>query len=278
VFNLNLKLFAMKNSVKLILASLVVSSLSLMVGCQKEDNPVVSSENSNPVLKNQMLNTFYGPTVPLGNGVARAWVSVNKNGDPTAVGISLSEKALDKLPLVATSYVLPLPKNKGMNFYTHGYLDWNPQGHPPVGIYDVPHFDFHFYIISSEARMAIGPNDDAQFLNYPAPIYVPPMYMPAPPGVPQMGLHWVDLLAPEFNGGIFTKTFIWGSYDGAFIFWEPMVTRTYLLSHPMDEITLRQPQAFQRDGWYAGKYKVWYSASPGEYTVALTDLTFHMGE
>jgi hypothetical protein len=29
-----------------------------------------------------------------------------------------------------------------------------------------------------------------------------------------MGVHWIDPKSPEFNGGKFTQTFIFGSYDG----------------------------------------------------------------
>ncbi len=92
-----------------------------------------------------------------------------------------------------------------------------------------------------------------------------------------MGVHWVDLLSPEFNGGVFTKTFIWGSYDGKFIFWEPMITLDYLLSRPNDLVTLRQPSAYQIDGYYATKFKVSYSVNPKEYTVALLNLVHHEG-
>ncbi len=46
----------------------------------------------------------------------------------------------------------------------------------------------------------------------------------------------------------------------------------------MDIIPVRQPEAYQRDGWYANSYKVWYSTKPNEYTVALTDLTYQMDE
>lgn len=267
----------MKKSIRLALVFLVVPVLFLMEGCRKDDETIVSS-NSDVVLKSKSLNTFYGPTIPIGNGVGRAWVAVNQQGDPTAVGINLSEKALEKLPLEPTQFVLDLPKTKGENFYTHALVDWNPEGHEPPGVYDLPHFDFHFYIISNEARMAIGPNDLAQFANAPDAKYVPSAYWQIPGGVPQMGAHWVDVTSPEFNGGIFTKTFIWGSYDGSFIFWEPMITRDYLLSHPDDVIPVRQPEAFEKDGWYATNYKISYTTNPNQYTVALTNLNYHQGE
>lgn len=132
----------MEKFVKLI-GFLIVPFLLLSQGCQK-DSGLDNSSDFNPVLKSKMLNTFYGPTVPVGNGIARAWVLIDSNGDPISVGINLSDKALEKLPAEPSSYVLDFPKTKGKNFYTHALLDWNPQGHEPPGIYDIPHFDFHF--------------------------------------------------------------------------------------------------------------------------------------
>lgn len=260
---------------------LAVGLISLLQACQKDgsfNSQLNKSEFAKTELRANSVSTFYSSTLPIGKGVVRAWVSQDFNGDPVAVGVNLSEKALENLPAEPAQYVLILPKNKGKNFYTHVLLDWNPQGHEPAHVYDVPHFDVHFYIIPNEDRLAIGPNDLAQFANAPASQYVPDYYLQLPGGVPQMGAHWADLLSPELNGGSFTKTFILGSYDGNFIFWEPMITREYLLSHPDDIISVRQPSAFQRDGFYATHYKVSYSDSPKEYTIALTNLVFHEGE
>lgn len=271
----------MKKSYKNSTVLLAVGVFALLQACQKDDqfssklNTVALSKTESAA---NLVSTFYSPTLPLGNGVARAWVSENRNGDPVSVGVSLSEKALENLPADPTQFVLIFPKNKGKNFYTHVLLDWNPQGHEPEHVYDVPHFDIHFYIIPNEDRMAIGPNDFVQFANAPASQYVPYKYLQLPGGVPQMGAHWVDLLSPELNGGSFTKTFILGSYDGYFIFWEPMITRDYLLSQPDDIVSIRQPSAFQRDGFYPTQYIVSYSSSPKEYTVALTNLVYHAGE
>ena len=44
------------------------------------------------------MNVFYTSTQPLGGGVVRAWVQVDKMGDPMAVGVNLSAKALMDLP------------------------------------------------------------------------------------------------------------------------------------------------------------------------------------
>jgi len=259
----------------------VVVLITLLQACQKEDqatNQGSPMSSTNESLKSKVSNTFSSSTFPIGGGIVRAWITENKDRQPIAVGVTLSEKALQNLPGESAQYVLELPKNKGKNFYTHILMDWNPHGHEPDHIYDQPHFDFHFYIIPNQDRLAIGPNDTVQFANAPAAQYIPPVYMQIPGGVPQMGAHWADLLSPEFHGSLFTKTFIWGSYDGKFIFWEPMITRDYLLSHPNGIFPIRQPEAYQQDGYYATNYKVSFSESPKEYTIALVDLVYHNGQ
>jgi hypothetical protein len=261
-----------------------IATAFLVQSCQKDEqaispitDPASSAASvSTPSLKraNNDTRTFFGPTVPIGLGVARAYVVEDKFGNPKSVGLNLTENALDGLPTEPASFVLPFPKNKGMHFYDHLYVDWNPHGHEPAGIYDLPHFDVHFYIISSEDRMQITQLDPPAMDLAPDPQYVPNMYMQLPGRVPEMGAHWADLLAPEFNGGTFTRTFIWGSFNGEFIFWEPMITVAYLESHPHETIPVRQPEAYQKDGWYATSYKIDYMTHPGQFFISLSDLVY----
>lgn len=262
----------MRNSIKLFIVFLALPALSLLQSCHFDDEIIY------PPGTTMDPYTYFGEAVSMGNGEAEAWVAVDMKGDPRAVGINFSADLLEGLPDEPTSIVLDFPAGKGKGFYTHATLDWNPEGHEPPGLYDKPHFDIHFYIISEEDRMAIGPNDTVEFA---APVdskYVPASYLHTPGGVPEMGAHWVDTLSTEFSAAGFTKTFILGSYNGEFIFWEPMVTLDYFLSKPYDLIPLRQPEAFKHDGWYATKYKISYSASEDEYTVALMNLKYHKGE
>jgi hypothetical protein len=246
--------------------------------CQNDElgNALGESENS-LTLKSSTMNVFNSSTKPIGNGVARGWVKVNKNGDPLEVGVTLSDKALMNLPDEPQMFVFNLPKNKGHNFYTHLLMDWNPHGHEPTGIYDLPHFDFHFYIIPSEERMGIPPMDPPYMDPAPSSEFVPELYMQLPGLVPEMGAHWVDLTSPELHGAKFTHTFIWGSYAGEFVFWEPMITKEYFESYPDAIFDIKQPTAYQKDGWYPLKYKVSYSTKPNEFTVSIIDLVYHDG-
>lgn len=263
----------MKN---LYLFLLIILGMIGAQSCQKDDM-LPNNEQSSELdlaLKSKTVNTFYSSTIPLGNGVARGWIKVNKDGDPMEVGINLSEKALMNLPDVPMQYVIELPKTKGNHFYTHALFDWNPQGHEPDGIYTLPHFDFHFYIISNEERMAIPPRDISYQDSIPPNQYIPENYVELPGLVPGMGAHWVDIYSPELPPTFakFTHTMIWGSYQGEFIFWEPMITREYLMTQTNEVFAIAQPTAYQKDGWYATDYRISYSENPSEYSVALINL------
>ncbi|MDD4108926.1 MAG: hypothetical protein PHH93_09415 [Prolixibacteraceae bacterium] len=112
----------------------------------------------------------------------------------------------------------------------------------------------------------------------PADEYIPQLYMQLPGLVQEMGAHWFNVTSPELNGETFTQTFLWGSYDGEFVFWEPMVTLDYQLTNPDEIFPVLQPASYQRDGWYPNSYKISYSPVPGEYTIAITDMVFREGE
>lgn len=273
----------MKKTRKELVLLLAAGMFAFLQACQKDDgfispsgfdlkNEKAFSNNAKPDL------TFYSSARHIGNGRAQAWVTENREGEPTSVGLTISAEALNNLPNEMTGFVMELPKGKGMGFYTFVMLDWNPQGHEPPQIYGLPHFDVHFYIIPDEERLAMLPDKVAEFENLPSAEYVPFGYFRGPGFVPLMGVHWLDGASPEFHGATFTKTFIWGSWDGEFVFWEPMLTRDYLLSRPDEVIDIPQPAAFKRDGWYPMKFEISYSRAGNQYTIALRDLQFRQGQ
>ncbi|MCK3684737.1 DUF5602 domain-containing protein [Maribellus sp. YY47] len=267
----------MEKGFKRIWILLIIISMWGLQSCQK-DEMISSAGDDFMELKNASMNTFYSSTEPVGNGVVRAFVTQNKAGDPLEVGINVSAKALEKLPSEMMQYVLELPKGKGNHFYTHVLFDWNPMGHEPPGVYDLPHFDIHFYIIPNEDRMNIPPMAPPYLDPAPDSAYIPPMHMELEGLVPGMGAHWVDLTSPELSGATFTRTFIWGSYGGEFIFWEPMITLDYLKTMPDEIIPIPQPQAYQNAGWYPTDYKISYSSVKKQYTISLVNLMYHEAE
>ena len=255
---------------------------------------------------------FYGAPVRVGNGLARTYLLVDRtNRDlPLELGVSLTDGVMEGLPAAEgpsvhpgavhghesmTVSLLELPHGNTTP-YQFVQLNWNPSGHEPTAIYGLPHFDFHFYTISKEEREAIVPADPdfaARAANLPAAEFRPPFYVDngtavsLPAGlvtVPRMGLHWIDVRSPELQAALgnpagfqpFTKTYFIGSWDGRFIFGEPMITRAYLLAvrdAAGDEI-IPLPAAARAEppGFYPRAYRIAYDPRAHEFLIGLTVL------
>ncbi len=216
--------------------------------------------------------TTYGDSASLGNGTIKAWVKTDVSNNPQSIGLTLTEGVLTNLPETGSMTHLNLPKNASDTLFNHILFDWNPMGHPPIGIYTLPHFDLHFYIISKEEREAIPGGPD---LIKVEPRFVPPDYVGDPSGVPQMGTHWTDTTASEFHGNVFDKTFIYGYAKGKFSFHEPMFTTAYLETHPHFSESIKQPAEFQKEGYYPTTYKIDYDSLNHIYNIEITDFVWH---
>ncbi len=259
----------------------------------------------------------YGTPVAVGGGQARSYIvfSDDARTNPIEFGVALTEAALDALPaptphqggeghahVDSHEYLLPLPAENPTG-YRLVELNWNPGGHEPASIYTVPHFDFHFYTVSKAERdaidpMALGPATfAAKSAHMPPTAQVPAGFAALsapgtpPMAVPRMGVHWADLSAPELQAMLghpelarpFTTTFIHGSWDGRFIFAEPMVTRAFMLARKAatapaardSVMPLTSATSYATTGYRPGAYRVAYDAASGEYRVALTQLTRH---
>jgi len=212
---------------------------------------------------------FKGPEIQVHDGKAWTWIQIAKNGVPERLGITLSDAALNSLPVGGTgegshdhsgedNWILKFHPKAAITAFDHVGLDWNPMGHEPTPIYGKPHFDFHFYMMTPEAVAAIPPYevDSLKFKNWPAPAYLPANYFNAGGGVPQMGAHWVDVTSPEFNGQPFTQTFIYGSFDGKVTFYEPMITLEFIKNNSNFERSIPQPAKVQQTGYYPVKERI----------------------
>jgi len=228
---------------------------------------------------NNPSQTVYGDPVALGNDSIRSFIQIDESGQPSSIGLLIGENALNGLPTDTVpgmpdyEYKVPLPQK--INIPTgvdHIEVDWNPFGHDPAPIYGVPHFDFHFYYISETEQASVIPGPDTIPVS---PQYVPKDYISSGIAVPNMGTHWADTTAPEYHGVPFTATFIYGFYHGDFSFVEPMITKAFLETHPDYSASVKQPESFQRSGYYATAYHAKYDAAKHQYTVMLSGLTKH---
>jgi hypothetical protein len=252
----------------------------------------------------------------VGNGTARTFIVVDEqNPDvPVEVGVALSEDVMEGLPkpmamnhaamaaggehLDMHNWLLDLPA-KNPTPYKFVQFGWNPKGHEPPGVWDVPHFDFHFYTVPVSVRNSIVPSNP-QFADnaakYPADSLRAQFYIdaataakttPVAMTVPEMGMHWIDVRTPEVQAIAgkpeaykpFTKTYIYGSWNGEFIFAEPMITRAYLLEKKaatdaaVRDETIAVPSAgFAEAGFYPEAYRIRWNAETREYLISLTQF------
>lgn len=237
--------------------------------------------------------TEWSDPVSLGNGEAATFAAVTPSGRPKFLGVRYSDGALADLPTAeavaasedgvrvhgAWSMPIPLelPDAAPAPFGRFGF-NWNPEGHPPPGTYDLPHFDVHFYF-EDRATLDAIPRGVADYAvpddRLPAGYERLPNPQGEVPVVADMGEHLIDPTAPEFTGGTFANTLIWGAFDfdgdgdGEVHFVEPMLTADYLGTlRGVDRRPIPQPDAYPRDGWYPTAYAV-RSHGDGGRTVAL---------
>lgn len=254
---------------RLIEAGLPIIVMTLILGCAEFTKP------------GPRAGIYDGPSSDIGGGHAHAYIKIDNDGRPTAIGIKLSESALAGLPAEPPGdadgweYVLSLPKEAAISGYNHIGIDWNPHGHIPPGVYDKPHFDFHFYLISVEQREKITAKgeDLARAHRAPDPELMPEGYiLPEGTEVPRMGAHAIYPKAPEFNKLPFAKTFIYGFYDGQMIFLEPMMTKAFLETKPNTMDPVKLPMTYSKHAYYPTSYGVKYNANEREYEISLEGL------
>ena len=280
----------------------VSTTLAIAVACSDAANPTTPEASLSRGL-GPGVHVQYGAPTRLGNGRARTYVVIDQRHDrtPLEIGVVLDERALEGLPTSGMSMLdLALPAENPTP-YRLVELDWNSHGHEPDGVYSVPHFDFHFYTITAAERNAIDPvalgdsTYQAMASNLPPEAERSQFYVPLSPpqgpvvAVPRMGAHWADLRAPELQGAFghpenfrpFTTTFLHGSWNGRFIFDEPMITRAFILGRKLatsdasrdSVISVSSAQEYRPTGYRPAAYRVAYDAHERAYRIALTQLT-----
>jgi hypothetical protein len=245
--------------------------------------------------------TLKGQVQQIGAGTVQSFLTLDPNGAPVAVGVTLSAGALEQLPPVPNTVSrcfdldgngrhtghecigdeerildLPADSSAGLPFRWIS-VNWNPAGHHNTP-YAQPHFDFHFNTVDRSRVEAIAPGrcgelaDCGDFKRATRPVparYLPSGYIDVGAVVPRMGNHLLDSQSPELKDSLpFTSTFIYGAFEGELIFWEPMITLDFLQQTQDACIEIRQPNAFRESGYYPTQYCVRQDRR-GQRTVSL---------
>jgi len=256
-----------------------------------------------------------GEKVSFGAGSASAYAELDSSGAPVALGIQLTPKGLESPPEGMTNMKLCVDRNKDgtvekpeeceMTFdfvvpmpdevanrtdipFKWVLLNWNAVGHQPPGIYDTPHFDFHFMIASVDSTYSIEPGmcgsefvdcDQFEIARKPVPSnYVPADFKDVEAVVPNMGNHLIDVTGSEFSGTPFTRSWIYGAYNGKVIFYEEMATLKHILSRPDTCNAIKTPAAVGLAGYYPTQSCIRYDESAKTYNVSLEGFEYRKAE
>jgi hypothetical protein len=249
--------------------------------------------------------TVRGRVEKMGAGTVQSFVSLDRQGAPLSIGVTLSPGALDQLPQTANTLSrcydldgngthtghecigdlerildVPVDSSAGLPFKWIT-VNWNAAGHPAP--YNRPHFDFHFYAVDRAVVEAITPGrcgelvDCGHFTRATRPLpaqHLPAGHINVGAVVPRMGNHLLDSQSPELKDSLpFTRTFIYGAYEGELIFWEPMITLDMLTKTTDACWSISQPQEFRQTGYYPTQYCVRENRE-GERTVTLEDFRY----
>ena len=247
----------------------------------------------------------------LGNGEAASFAELRADGAPAAVGIAFTPQALQGLPTAHSDghhcsdqngdgsvgrpdecfatheFAIPLPDAVSRRDdvpFKWVLLNWNLHGHAPPGVYDVPHFDVHFYMTPIADALAIhagpcGPEfvDCDAFAKGKQPLptgLMHPDFADLDAVAPAMGNHLIDLSGPEFNGERFTRSWLFGIYGGQVTFYEEMVTLAYLLSKPDACSAIKTPPGVAVAGYYPTQRCVRYEAGTNTYVVSMEGFAY----
>lgn len=235
----------------------------------------------------QEATNLKGAVVEIGEGQVETFADITSENNLIKLGVRFSEEAVNSPPEALTDgnrcydhngngkiekekecshwheKVIPLPPEVSRNEdvpFKWALVNWNPQGHIPPGVWNKPHFDVHFYIEPIENIFALergecGPEfmrcDQFEIATKPVPEqYMHSDYVNVQAAAPAMGNHLVDTTAAEFHGEPFTRSWIYGSYDGRVIFYEEMLAQEYLQTQPNDCYPIKTTPEVALSGYY----------------------------
>lgn len=256
-----------------------------------------------------------GGEIEFGEGSVSTYAELDAEGAPSVIGILFTPEGLNAPPegmsdlshcvdrnedgtvdkpaecAPTHEFVVPMPEEVvGHDDIPFNWvlLNWNPMGHMPPGVYDTPHFDIHFMIESEETILSIedgpcGPEfvrcDQFELARKPVPVnYMHADFKDVEAVAPAMGNHLVDLTAPEFGEEGFTRTWIYGVYDGRVTFYEEMATLEHILSRPNTCYPIKTTPAVATSGYYPTSSCIRYDESAQAYSVSMEDFEYREAE
>lgn len=216
----------------------------------------------------------YGPPVP--DSAIEVW-EVEEAGEITMVGVSASLAELTAEGAGPSDIIKQTPARAQEETWLRLLqFNWNPAGHGPPGVNDVPHIDVHLYNITDEERLAI----DCENQPFPPEEEIPEGVVvettagePFGGCVPEMGVHAYDPSTGHYDeSGKLDYDMIYGFHDAKLVFLEPMIHRQNYEDGVPLELDIPPPAAFAEPTRWPMKFVGRLSEDGDTYEFAFTDF------
>ena len=249
----------------IIITSLILLSFAILTSCSKN-----STSTDGP-------KTTIGETKPFGADSIHTWMITDASGTPTSIGVTFKASALAGLPATDTMFMVMLPMMGSMSGmmamnFDHVEVDWSAHGDASPSVYNIPHLDCHFMLMSMANQMMIMGGMDSGMMGTQ---YVPMNCMADSVSMAGMGVHYMDTTGQEFHGSTFNHSCAYGFYHTDMTFIEAMCSKAFLDTKTNYTGAVKQPTAFKKSGYYPMNYAITYDATTLSYTYSLTNLMTH---
>jgi hypothetical protein len=219
-----------------------------------------------------------GESTEVGGLAAHSWALMDDAGTVTQVGFSVDREKAESMTIgVAIPLSLPAEVVE-QTLFDHIQIDFMNEGHTP-GPFLVPHFDFHFYTVTSDEILAVDCVDEPMpdESRMPAPYIIPDTAIdPTGTCVPAMGVHAINPTSPELapeSTTAFTEHFILGYHNGEMTFIEPMIAQSVLAAGTELSGDVPRPATYGKTTLYPATWSLALSADGTEYEVSFSDFS-----
>ena len=216
-----------------------------------------------------------GGSQQVGNATVVTYATIGANNVVEQVGATVPMSVIQNPPASGSGpagafVVLPYPAEvKSTTFFDHFEMHWNPHGHDPKGVYEHPHFDFHFFGVPVQEVWQITEPDHTIL----APERIPANYVypGAEQTVLEMGTHALPAADLE-PGAAFTVSMIVGYCQGELTMVEPMITQAWLLQKQSRTMEVPRPAVLGRATRYPTRVSITYNRASDAYEFVFSDF------
>jgi len=209
---------------------------------------------------------------------AVAWALQSPDGTLSEVGITLGLDAVRTIETSAALYLELPEQGVAHTFFDHVVVNFEANGHPSE-VYEVPHFDLHFYGVPLSEQLQVTcidePMPSADSL---PPSYIIPSTAESPSGtcVPEMGVHALDFSAPELSPtdpAPFEHHLVIGFHDGELTFIEPMIAQEILQDEFGLTLPVPRPEVLGQSTEWPARWTLAMDPETSEIHIAFRDFS-----